>query len=327
MNTNAKWIKAPVELGELCPEFRKSFSADKKISRAVACVSALGMYNLYINGKKVENYLFAPGYTSYAKRVQFQRYDITEYLFDKNDISILCAKGWCHGALGTPPRPSVTCSEICVIASFEITYEDGEKETISTDESWMTKGSFIRYSDFYQGEVIDARFSDKKGVSAKILKWSKSILIPQEGEKIIEHERLKPVLIKTPNGEKILDFGQNMTGYVEFSVMAKEGEKLIFDCGEILDKDGNFYRDNYRAAKTLTDYTCKEGLNTYKPKFSFQALSMVCRSIAFWKLFTISLQPLSCALSMLTGMLYSLRPSVMGTVTMPSAPSVFSTMY
>ena len=273
MKLKACWITPSIQYDEgAAIIFYKKASLSKKAVKATLSVTAIGVYEARIDGCRVGDFILAPGWTQYEKRLQYQTYDITDMLKRKSLIEIEVAPGWFRGSVAgldakVPP--------VGVIADIDIEYEDGTMETISTDETWMTKGSFIRYSDIYHGETIDARFTDKKGVPSKILKWSKNILIPQEGEKIIEHERLKPVLIKTPNGEKILDFGQNMTGYVEFSVMAKEGEKLIFDCGEILDKDGNFYRENYRTAKTLTDYTCKEGLNNYKPKFSFQAFRYI----------------------------------------------------
>lgn len=105
---------------------------------------------------------------------------------------------------------------------------------------------------------------------------SQDRLIPQQGEEVIENERLQPAhLIKTPKGETVIDFGQNLTGYLEFTVKAKAGEKVSFSFAEILDHEGNFYNENYRSAKAMYDYTCCDGLQTYKPNLTFYGFRYV----------------------------------------------------
>ena len=208
MNTNAKWIKAVDGISELCPEFRRSYKAKKTIASAEACVTALGMYNLYINGKKVGYYLFAPGYTSYAARVQLQRYDITEYLKEENEIAILTAKGWCYSAIGTPPRPRKDTSEISVLASFKITYTDGEVEYVCTDESWDVWSSRLLFSEHYDGEIIDPTAKTEKLGAAILSPENKPSVVEQVGEYVREKERVLPSkLIITPKGERVIDFG------------------------------------------------------------------------------------------------------------------------
>ncbi len=272
----ANWITHAAEYEQgTAVIFYKKLDLAKKVKKASFTLTALGVYEARIDGERVGDFVLAPGWTQYEKRIQYQTYDVTSMIRKKSLVEVEVGPGWMSGSIARIEKGYQITPPIAIIGDIDITYEDGTEEKIETDETWKTKRSTILYTDIYHGETIDARFNDKKGVNAKFTKWSKKVLIPQEGEKITEHEIIKPTLIKAPNGEKILDFGQNMTGYVEFSVEAKEGEKLIFDCGEILDKDGNFYRENYRTAKTLTDYTCREGLNTYKPKFSFQAFRYI----------------------------------------------------
>ena len=100
MNKKAKWIRYRLMLGEQCPDFRRSFEVSKKVVRAEACVTAVGVYDLYINGKRVGNGFMSPGWTSTYERVQYQRYDITEYIAEKNEISIVAGKGWALGNIG-----------------------------------------------------------------------------------------------------------------------------------------------------------------------------------------------------------------------------------
>ncbi len=271
MNTKAKWIKASNGFDKLCPDFRKTFTAKKKIAKAEACVTALGMYNLYINDKRVGNYLFAPGYTSYANRVQYQRYDITTFLSYENEISVLCANGWCLGAIGTPPRPVKSTSEICILASFEITYEDGETETLVTDDTWDVYSSKLLFSSHYDGEIIDPTAKTEKLGSAVLSPENKPEVVEQVGEFIAEKERVFPSeLIITPKGERVIDFGQNLAGYVEVKIKGRKGDKVVISHAEILDKDGNFYTDNLRSAKALMTYTLSGEEETLKPIFTFQ---------------------------------------------------------
>ena len=188
MNTNAKWIKAVENIGEMCPDFRRAFTAKGKIIKAEACVTALGIYNMYINGKRVGDYVFAPGYTSYDARVQYQKYDITEYLAENNDISVKVGKGWRYSALGTPPRPAVDCSGIAILASFEITYENGEVETLVTDETWDVYSSTVLYSEHYNGDVIDLTAEPQKLGAAILDTDEKPEVVLQVGEFIAERE-------------------------------------------------------------------------------------------------------------------------------------------
>ena len=276
MNTKAKWIKAVDSLVDICPDFRKSFRAAKKIKHAEACVSALGLYNLYVNGKKIGDHVFTPGYTSYKNRVQFQRYDLTDALSDENEFSILAAKGWCFGALGSPPRPEQTTSEICVIASFEFTYEGGEKEILVTDETWDVYSSKLLYSEHYNGEVIDPTAKTEKLGSALLSPENKPTLIEQVGEYVCEHERVYPSeLIITPKGERVIDFGQNMAGYVELRIKGERGAKIEISHAEILDKEGNFYTDNLRSASELMTYTLSGEEDVLKPLFTFQGFRYI----------------------------------------------------
>ena len=132
------------------------------------------------------------------------------------------------------------------------------------------------FSEIYHGETIDLTAPIKKIGDAVLDPTVKTKLVPQDGEWITEQERLAPVeLIHTPAGETVLDFGQNMTGYVEVKIQGKRGDKIVLHHAEVLDKDGNFYNANYRSARNEMTYILSGGEDTFKPTYSFQGFRYI----------------------------------------------------
>ena len=260
----ADWIQPCYNMGKVCPLFRKDFYIDKQISCATLNVTARGVYEATVNSQRVGDFIMAPGWTSYHNRLQVQSYDVTELLQkEENNITIELAQGWFWRLKKSQPT--------AIIAELKIVYDDGTEEIIGTDESWLVAESRLRFCHLYNGIHYDATHLpvfDTNAISAS--DNSQDLLIPQQGEIVKEQERLcvKEVII-TPKGETVLDFGQNMTGYLEITVDADEGDVLSFSFGEILDKNGNFYNENYRSAKALYKYICKQGKQTYKPNLTF----------------------------------------------------------
>lgn len=265
MLENAKWISGANIKG--CPEFSRSFSAAKQISSAKLTITALGVYAAYINGKRIGKFHLAPGWTVYRERVQVQEYDLTGLLEAENNLSVTLGSGWysgtiARGAVKEDTRPAL-------IAELTIVYTDGSSEVIVTDESWSVRESRTTYADIYNGEYCDARI-DSAFESVIIRELPHSILIPQEGEDIVTMEELAPVSsFTTPKGEKVLDFGQEITGFVRVTLDAKSGDKVTLSCAEMLDRDGNFYNENYRAAGSKMEYICRDGVQSWEPEFSF----------------------------------------------------------
>ncbi len=271
MNKNAKWIRPNNEIGEISPEFRKNWSAAKEVVKAEACVTSFGVYDFFVNGNKIGKGFMAPGWTSMANRVQYQRYDVTEYMGKDNCFSIVAAKGWALGNIGYHRRPAVDCSNICVIASIVVTYADGTSETVVTDESWDVYTTKILFSELYDGETVDATAEPKKLCGAIIDTEFKPALVEQVGEFIAERERVfASELIITPKGEKVIDFGQNLAGFVELKIKAKKGDKVVISHAEVLDKYGNFYTDNLRNALNTMTYICSGEEDVFTPRFCFQ---------------------------------------------------------
>ena len=238
----AKWIKAPYDFKQAGVTFQKQILLKNSVKKATLYASCMGVYNAYVDDKKVGNAVLAPGWTSYNSRVQYQKYDVTNMLKNNSVLSLSCGQGWALSGLSVSYSRNFDLGEICAIASLKVTYVDGKTEQFITNNTWETYTSDVVFSEIYDGETQD-RTAKIKNVGKAVEVNVNTKLIPQIGEWIVEHERLAPIkLFTTPKGERVIDFGQNMTGYVEFKVKAKKGEKIVITHAEVLDKYGkNFY--------------------------------------------------------------------------------------
>lgn len=270
MINEASWIGSVNADKNQCPEFYTNFKVNGSVKKAQLSITAIGVYEAFINNARVGNYVFAPGCTVYRKRMQYQTYDVTDMLKSENELSVCVGSGWYRGRISEKSAdihntPCALCAELL------LTYEDGSEKRIFTDDSWNVRTTGILFSDIYDGEIYDAaRHSEEMGAAAVLDNAYRGTLVPQEGEKICEHERIKPAgIFTTPKGETVIDFGQNLAGYIEFSINAKSGERVVISHAEILDSGGNFYRDNYRTAQARIEYICKDGEQRYKPHFAF----------------------------------------------------------
>lgn len=265
----ADWILPCYNMGKVCPLFRKDFCIEGEIDSAFLYVTARGVYEATLNGQRVGDFIMAPGWTSYHNRLQVQTYDVTALLKQENILILQLAEGWYWRLKKRQPK--------AIIAQLHIVFTDGTFQDIGTDESWLVAESNLRFCHLYDGIVYDAAHTPVFDTTAAIAADNtQNLLIAQEGETVKEQERLsvKEVII-TPKGETVLDFGQNITGYLEITADAKEGDELSFSFGEILDKDGNFYNENYRSAKSLYKYICRNGKQTYKPTLTFYGFRYV----------------------------------------------------
>ena len=270
----SSWITVLQDTGDICPVFRKPFTAEKAIKKAELEITALGVYEAHINGQRVGDFVLAPGWTSYDHRLQVQTYDVTALLQTENDLRVTVGRGWFRspmpGWLNSEDKQRRMGQPCGLIASLHICYADGADETILTDETWQWAKSRILFSEIYDGETCDARIEPKDWQPVKTLEWSKDILIPQEGEEIRETERVTAKRIfKTPQGDTVVDFGQEVTGYVEITLTAHAGDEVLFDHAEVQDRDGNWYNENYRSAKAQARYICREGKQTWHPELTF----------------------------------------------------------
>ena len=274
MEWNAKWIRSSVDMGDVCPAFSIAFLKEAEVRSAVLSVTATGVYEAKINGQRIGEFVLAPGWTAYDHRLQVQEYDVKDLLDQENELVITVGKGWYRSPMPgwLWPERIEKLEGLCtgLTAALVITYEDGTTKTISTDETWTVQESKIRFSEIYDGEIYDATFEATERIAVEVYEGPTETLIPQQGEEIREQERVLPaVMFKTPKGETVIDFGQEVTGYVQIDLEAVAGEQVSLSFAEVMDKEGNFYTENYRSAKCQYIYTCKDGKQTYKPILTF----------------------------------------------------------
>jgi len=268
--------------------FRKEFTLAKKVKSARVYSTSFGLYELHLNGAKVSSDLFTPGWTSYKKRLQYQTYDVTSQLKEKNTLGIVLSDGWYRGNLGWSKRGAYYGNQLAMLLHLQVTYTDGTTETIGSDNSWkVTTNGPIVGSDIYNGETFDARLEltgwDQTGYD--VGKWSNptpfnqsnDILIAPHGVPVKAIQEIKPIKqFVTPKGEQVFDMGQNMVGWVRLKVTGKKGDQVTLKFAEVLDKEGNFYTENLRNAKATDVYILKgEGIETFEPHFTFHGFRFV----------------------------------------------------
>jgi alpha-L-rhamnosidase len=267
--------------------YRNEFSAAKKISSARVYMTSLGVYELFLNGKKVGDELFTPGWTSYNKRLQYQTYDVTSMLQKDNAIGAVLGDGWYRGNIGFKGQRSYYGDKLALLLQLKIEYTDGTSETIISDKNWKVSNGPILESDIYNGETYDARlempgwksidFDSGDWKSVTDLDHPKDNLIAPQGVPVKAIEEITPIeLLTTPKGEIVLDMGQNMVGWVRIKVKGNKGDVVKVKFAEVLDKEGNFYIANLRAAKATNIYTLKgDGEEVYEPHFTFHGFRFV----------------------------------------------------
>lgn len=276
-NMNAQWITHGFEDKLEAPAvFKKTFSLKTNVKKARVYASALGIYEFRVNKMDGSDVHFAPGWTSYQENLQYQTYDITNLLKNENEIEFTVANGWYKGILGFFNQGNHYGNRTALIAQIEITYEDGEVETVCTDESWISTTGEIRYSELYHGETIDKSMDSFKEKPAVILDYTKEVLKGQVDEPVRITERISgQKLIITPNKEVVIDFGQNVTGVVEFKTKQQKGTKIVVRHAEVLDKNGNFYTVNLRTAKCTDTFICSGEEDIFRPKFTYHGFRYI----------------------------------------------------
>ena len=272
MQWHANWIRPAKSYGSVCPAFRKTFFCPENVVSAALRITAMGVYEASLNGSRVGDFILAPGWTVYQKRLQVQQYELRIRPGQENELTVLVGKGWYRGRLAgwLPGQNSSAALPAALTAELTLRYPDGHTDTICTDASWQTAESAVRFSELYDGETYDAAFEPSVWTPAVICDGPTDTLIEQQGEPVREQERIAPARIfKTPAGEIVVDFGQNLTGYVEIALDGVKGEAVELSHAEVLGKNGNFYTENYRSAKAKYLYFCKDGAQRYKPKLTF----------------------------------------------------------
>ncbi|MBN2697428.1 MAG: glycoside hydrolase family 78 protein, partial [Bacteroidales bacterium] len=290
----AEWITSSLRFEEAshpAPLFRKEFSLGKQVAFARMYVTALGLYECYLNGEKVGDQVFTPGWTSYEHRLQFQVYDVTSLLLPGNNAAgIRLGNGW-YSMFNPNTNRRQEPKDLQALAQIEVVYTDGSSEWIGTGDDWKSSTGAILKSEIYNGEVYDARleqsgwtepgFDDSRWVGVRVTGARKDILMGIVSQPVRKIEEITPVeVIVTPGGDTVVDMGQNMVGWCRLLVQAPEGTTITLRHAEVLDKDGNFYTENLRSAKQEVTYICKGGgaKEIYEPAFTFQGFRYVALS-------------------------------------------------
>ncbi len=274
----ARWIdpELPHDPGtrQSASYLRRSFTL-KDTGRAILYITCHGLYAAFLNGKRVGDFVLSPGTGDYRKRLLVQAYDVTDLIRQgDNVLMVTLGDGWYRGNIGVDGLQNYYGSDLALLCQMEV---EG-CTVLASDESWeASQMGPIRENDLELGEVYDARMEeirDWHGVTLRDFGFAN--LIPDEFVPVQEQERFPGRIFRTPNGETVIDFGQNLAGYTELCLQAEAGRTITLWHGETLDENGNFTQSNFDPGERNTNggipqkitYICKDGLNVYKPFFA-----------------------------------------------------------
>lgn len=259
--------------------YRKRFKVNKKVRRAFVNSTALGIYDLYLNGEKVGEDYFAPGFTSYYHQIQYQTYDVTKLIRKENEILAIVAGGWAVGSYTYRRKSKISADRQAFLCELRIEYEDGTLDIIKTDENWEVtlEGNYIM-AEWYDGETYNATVDLNKS------KWKRADithprgnpkLLAQYGPSVQVMEQLFPISVnKAKSGELIYDFGQNFAGVIFAKIRGKSGQKVTFRHAEVL-VNGELFVKSLRTAKATATYICSNGEQVYSPRFTYMGFRYV----------------------------------------------------
>lgn len=273
----AKWINPELTVSkerQPASYLKREFTVSN-LGTARLYITAHGLYEARINGERVSDFVLAPGTDDYNKRLQYQVYDVHDYLKKgRNVIEVCIGDGWYRGNNGIDGDNHLFGDDLALLCQLEINREI----VLISDRSWFASQSGpIRFSDMEIGEVYDASMeSITDWHEVREMDYDKSKLVCSDEVCIKEHEVFEGKRISTPDGSIVYDFSQNMAGYTCFRLNARKGQKLTIWHGETLDENGNFTQRNIDPGKRnknggipqKIEYICKDGLNVYKPHFS-----------------------------------------------------------
>lgn len=273
---------------EPAPYLRKSFTLSKPVKRATVFASALGVYELRLNGRPVERDVLSPGWSDYRKRVHYFGYDVTRQLRrGENVLGAIVGDGWYAGYLAFTGKRHYYGDHPRFIAQMQIEFEDGSREIIGTDETWKAATGPIREGDLLMGCVYDARkempgwdtpgFADAQWRPVTVDATVKANLQAHPGAPIRRMAELQAIKLTEPQpGVFVFDLGQNMVGWVRLMAQGDAGQKVVVRHAEMLNPDGTIYTANLRAAKATDTYYLQGGpKRAYEPYFTFHGFQYV----------------------------------------------------
>jgi len=271
---------------------RRSFELAERPVRATLYVTALGLYEAYLNGERVGADVMAPGWTDYHRRVEYQVHDVTALVRDGgNVLGAILGEGWYSGRVGHNQRRAGNHygGRPALLCELRLHYADGRVETVASDADWQTRQGPICYSDFLMGEQYDARLElDGWATSpGELPGWQPvEVFVPDPAAPLVEAARVQPArevavlparfLRLARSGAAIFDLQQNIAGYVRLAVTAASGDRFVIRHAEMLDADGELYVANLRhAVATDIFIAAGRGRETFKPRFTFHGFRYV----------------------------------------------------
>lgn len=276
----AEWIKPDFDDSSIHPLLRKEINVREDIESARAYVCGLGIYEMEINGERVGDEYLTPYCNAYDKWIQYQTYDITDLLRKgKNCFGALLGNGWYKGRFAFGHiKDNIYGNEFAFLCETVVKYTDGTTETFSSSNDWKCFPGFVTESGIYDGEVQNEKkypqkwsepgYDDSSWSAVTDANIGYNLLQARKSLPVRVTETIIPCIIKTPKDETVLDFGQNMVGWVEFRTKNPVKGEITLHYGEEL-QDGCFYRDNLRSAKAVFKYI-SDGKSSYvRPRFTF----------------------------------------------------------
>jgi alpha-L-rhamnosidase len=265
-----------------CPLLRREFEVRAEVASARLYVTALGVYEMQINGAVAGDHVLAPGWTSYNHRLRYQTLDVTALLRrGRNAIGAILGDGWFRGRLGFGGgRRNIYGDRLALLAQVEIDYADGTTDRVVTDGAWRAATGPILAADLYDGETYDARlerpgwsapgYDDHDWAGVRLLDRDLGTLVAPNGPPVRRTELIAPVTITAgPSGYPIVDFGQNLVGRIRLSVEGQAGQTITLRHAEILE-DGQLCTRPLRLAQATDRYILRGGgVETWEPRFTF----------------------------------------------------------
>ena len=261
--------------------FRKRLTLRGKVQQARIYATALGVYELALDGVKVGEEYFAPGFTSYKHRLLYQTYDVTAQLQKSSTLTAVVAGGWAVGSFIYSRINRFAADRQALLLEVRITYEDGTQEIIGTDESWqVTREGAYRMADLYDGETYDATVDEAaiEWHAASIEKLRVKPEITAAYLPVKAHETMQPVSVTAHETGLIYDFGQNFAGVINLKIRGRKGQRITVTHAEILNPDGSLNTAFLRSAKATATYICRDGEQEYSPRLTYMGFRYACVS-------------------------------------------------
>ena len=269
------------------PYLRREFVVERDVTRARLYATALGVYELELNGSRVGDHVLAPGWSSYSHRLRYEAHDVTALLrTGTNVVGGIVGDGWFRGALVDVRRRNRYGDRVALLCQLELTFADGTHEVVATDEKWRAATGPILATGLYEGETYDARrefdgwsqpgFDDTDWSAVATVEHDRGTLVARDGPPVREVERVRPVAITvSPSGRCIVDFGQNLVGRIELGVQGPAGTTVTLRHAEVL-QDGEVCTEPLRSAEATDRYTLRgAGTEVWQPRFTFHGFRYV----------------------------------------------------